>query len=119
LRSCADVWGGYIKKILDQDRPKIRAVSPRGWINRTDYREQEFASSWQSFTAQRAELLRTLDALGPAAWARGASVTRSGKTTTETVLSYAERLSEHERHHLAQFERLASTMRTRPEVTGR
>jgi hypothetical protein len=47
LRSCADVWGGYIKKILDQDRPKIRAVSPRGWINRTDYREQEFESSWR------------------------------------------------------------------------
>ena len=47
LRSCADVWGGYIEKILDHDAPKIRAVSPRRWINRTDYREQEFESSWR------------------------------------------------------------------------
>lgn len=111
LRSCADVWGGYIKTMLDQDAPRIRAVSPRGWVNRTDYREQEFGSSWQAFVAQRTELLRLLEPLVASDWARGASVTRSGKPTNETVLSYAERLAEHERHHVEQFARIAGTMR--------
>jgi hypothetical protein len=32
LRSCADVWGDYIRLILAQDMPTIRAVNPRTWI---------------------------------------------------------------------------------------
>src|SRR5215213_8191147 len=47
LRSCADVWGNCIVTILQQDRPKIRAVNPRTWIKGTDYPEQEFQSSLQ------------------------------------------------------------------------
>jgi hypothetical protein len=29
LRSCADVWGDYMRRILAEDQPAIRAVSPR------------------------------------------------------------------------------------------
>ncbi len=28
LRSCADMWGGYIRTILAEDRPTFRAVNP-------------------------------------------------------------------------------------------
>ena len=111
LRCCADVWGGYIRKIIDQDGPSIRAISPRGWINRTNYRDLEFEPSFRAFAAQRADLLALLESLAPADWSRTAKVTRSGKVVTETVLSYAERLAAHERHHLEQFARIASVTR--------
>jgi hypothetical protein len=37
LRSCADVWGRYITRILAEDRPAIRAVSPRTYVFGFDY----------------------------------------------------------------------------------
>lgn len=111
LRSCADVWDGCIRKIIDQDGPSIRAISPRTWINRTNYRDLEFQPSFRAFAAQRAELLVLLEALVQGDWSRTATVTRSGKVVTETVLSYAERLAAHEQHHLEQFARIANAMR--------
>jgi hypothetical protein len=109
LRCCADVWGGAIRRILDEDTPKFRAVSPRGWIKRTNYLQLEFATSFSAFEAQRADLLVLLQRLEPAKWLRSATVTRSGKVVTETVLSYADRLASHERHHLVQLERIAES----------
>ena len=111
LRSCADVWGGCIRKIIDQDGPSIRWISPRTWINRTNYRDLEFEPSSRTFAVQRADLLALLESLAPDDWSRTAKVTRSGKVVTETVLSYAERLATHERHHLEQFARIANVMR--------
>ena len=110
LRSCADVWGGCIKTMIDEDVPRIRAVSPRGWIKRTNYLELEFRPSLRAFVAQRAELLALLEPLAPGDWSRTARVTRSGKVVTETVLSYAQRLAGHEQHHLDQFARIAKTL---------
>jgi len=53
LRACADVWGNCMVTILTQDRPTLRAVNPRTWIESTDYLEQEFQLSLQAFTTQR------------------------------------------------------------------
>lgn len=114
LRSCADVWGKCIRTLLDQNEPRLRAVSPRGWIKRTTYREQQFRESFRAFVAQRTDLLTVLTSLAPAAWARTAIVTGSGKPRTMTVLSYAERLALHERHHLDQFARIATALRESP-----
>lgn len=111
LRSCADVWGKCIRTLLDQDKPRLRAVSPRGWIRKTTYREQQFRDSFHAFAAQRADLLTVLTSLEPEAWSRTATVTASGKSITMTVLSYAERLAVHERHHLDQFARIAVAIR--------
>jgi hypothetical protein len=110
LRSCADVWGNCIAMILNQDRPKIRAVNPRTWIKRTDYLEQKFHSSLQAFTAERTTLLALLESLSPEAWSRSATVTGAGKTLERTVQSYAEWMAEHERPHVKQIKRIASTM---------
>ncbi|HEU4746783.1 MAG TPA: DinB family protein [Anaerolineales bacterium] len=112
LRSCADVWGECIATILHQDKPTIRAVNPRTWIERTDYPEQEFRSSLQVFSAQRTALLRVLEALSPEAWSRSATVTGAGKVLERTVYSYADWMAEHERPHLKQIKRIAGTMRT-------
>jgi DinB family protein len=111
LRSCADVWGDCITTLLEQDAPTLRAVSPRAWIQKTNYREQQFRRSLRAFAAQRADLLTVLEPLSPRAWSRTATVTGAGKRLTSTVLSYAQRLAVHERRHLEQFARIATGMR--------
>jgi hypothetical protein len=111
LRSCADVWGGCIRTLLDEDAPTIRAISPRAWIKRTNYLDLTFRPSLRAFAAQRTELLTVLKPLAPKAWSRTATVTRARTTATRTVLSYAEQLAAHERQHLEQFARIATAMR--------
>ena len=111
LRACADVWGGCMKTIVDQDAPTIRAISPRSWIKRTNYLDLKFRPSFRAFVAQRSDLLAFLGALAPGDWSRSARVTRAGKVSTATVLSYAHRLAVHEQRHLDQFERIANTVR--------
>jgi hypothetical protein len=110
LRSCADVWGGYIARILAEDGPAIRAVSPRSWIRRTGYPAVEFQPSLRAFTAQRAELLAVLNPLPAEGWSRAATVNRAGKTLEETVLDSAERLARHERVHTEQVARIVEAL---------
>jgi hypothetical protein len=111
LRSCADVWGKYMRRILAEDGPTIRAVSPRTWINQTDYPELEFAPSLRAFTTQRAELLVVLEPLPPEGWIRTASVVGAGKPLQTSVLDYADRMARHERPHIKQIERIANALR--------
>ena len=110
LRSCADVWGDCIATILHQDKPTIRAVNPRTWIERTDYLEQKFQSSLKAFTAQRSGLLKVLKSLSPKTWSRSATITGAGKPFERTVQSYAEWMAEHERPHVKQIKRIAITI---------
>ena len=111
LRACADVWGGCITTIIDEDVPTIRAVSPRGWIKRTNYPDLKFRASLAAFEAQRTELLALLNPLAPNAWSRTATVKAARKVVTATVLDYAQRLAGHEHHHLEQFARIATALR--------
>ncbi len=111
LRACADVWGDYIARILAQDRPSFRAVSPRTWIHKTDYPDQDFQASFRAFVAQRTELLAVLRALSPEEWARTAMVTGVGRPLERTVHSYADRMARHERPHVGQIERTISGVR--------
>jgi hypothetical protein len=111
LRACADMWGNSIAAIIDHDHPTLRAINPRTWINKTDYREQPFQRSLDAFTAQRADLLAVLEPLAPEGWARSATVTGAGKPLERTVRFYAQWLAEHERPHLKQIERITNTMR--------
>jgi uncharacterized damage-inducible protein DinB len=111
LRACSDMWGTYIAKILNEDRPTFKAVNPTTWIKQTNYREQEFQPSLQAFTDQRAELLAVLKPLPPEAWSRMATVTGSGKPRERTVHTYAQWLANHERSHFKQFDRIVSMLR--------
>ena len=111
LRACADVWGGCIAAILAEERPTLRAVNPRTWINQTDYRELEFRPSLRAFAAQRADLLAVLEPLPAEGWSRAATVTGAGKTLERTVQFYARWLAEHERPHVKQVARLVDMMR--------
>jgi hypothetical protein len=111
LRSCADMWGNYIRRILAEDRPTIRAVSPRTWMTETDYLNLEFPPSLRAFTTQRADLLAVLEPLAPQDWSRAALVTGVGRPLERTVLDYAERLARHERPHVKQIQRIVLMLR--------
>lgn len=106
LRSCSDMWGGSIMRILAEDAPTFRAVNPTTWIKQTDYPDLEFEPSCRAYAAQRAELLSVLASLPPEGWSRAAMVTGAGKARQRTVLLYAEWLATHERQHIRQIERI-------------
>jgi hypothetical protein len=113
LRACGDIWGGCIAAIVAEERPTLRAVNPRTWIEQTDYPELEFQPSLRAFAAQRADLLALLEPLPPDGWGRSATVTGAGKVLERTVLFYADWLARHERPHVKQIERIVNTMSTK------
>ena len=111
LRSCADVWNGCIRRILDEDHPTLRAINPTAYIKQTNYPELAFAPSLRAFSAQRAEILKLLEPLPPEAWARSATVTGAGNPLQRTVLTYAERMARHERTHCRQLAKISAAAR--------
>jgi hypothetical protein len=111
LRACADVWDGCMARIINEEMPTIRAVSPRTYMRRTDYPELDFQPSLGAYTLQRGELLKLLESLAPEAWRRSATVIGVGKPFVHTVLSYADRLASHERQHLRQMENTAGALK--------
>jgi hypothetical protein len=112
LRSCGDVWGDYMRRILAEDGPTIRAVNPRTWIEQTDYLQQEFAPSLRAFAMQRADLVAVLASLAPGDWSRAATVTGAGRPLQRTVLDSAERMARHERPHVKQIEHIVNMLRS-------
>jgi len=110
LRACADVWGRSITRILTEDTPAFRYVSPRTWIRETDYPDWTFEAALAAFTGQRAGLIAQLEPLTSEAWLRTANVTKSGKPRVETVRSYAEGMARHELIHLEQIAHTVGTV---------
>lgn len=103
LRACGDVWGGYIERMLNEENPTFRYLSPRTWIRSTDYAQQKFAPSLAAFSAQRRSLLAILAQLKPKDWQRGASVRTADRVHERDVHYYASNLATHENIHLSQF----------------
>ena len=114
LRACHDVLGGNILRIVAEDAPTWRRLSPRTWIGKTDYPEWEFAPAFTAFREQRTELLKVLEPLPPEGWDRFAMVTeRDGKIEARTALYYGDWLAEHERQHWAHLEEIVAAVRGR------
>ena len=112
LRACADVWGGCITTMIAEDRPTLRAVNPRSWIDKTNYLELEFRRSLRAFAKQRAELLAVLEPLATRGWSRTATVTGAGAALERTVLFYGRWLAGHERPHIKQVARIVDVKRS-------
>lgn len=111
VRACADTRGEPISHILAEDHPTMRAVNPLTWIAQTDYRDLDFGASLRAFTAQRARLLATLDALPLEGWTRSATVTGAGAPLERSVHFYAQWVARHERPHVKQIAQIAATLR--------
>ena len=105
LRACAEVWGRSIYRMLAEDHPTIRYVSPRGWIKKTNYLKMNFRDTLQAFSQQRVVLIGTLGKLSASDWTRGATFTATTLGRKATVLSYATRIADHEARHLDQIRR--------------
>jgi hypothetical protein len=102
LRASADVRGRFIQSMLTQENPKLRYVSPRTYIKKTNYLELAFPESFQGYKKQRNELLHTLKDLSITDWSRFAII----KDRSETVFSYTLYLTQHETAHCDQIEEL-------------
>jgi hypothetical protein len=109
LRACAEVWGRSIDRMMTEDHPTIRYVSPRSWIRRTDYLEQSFRDSLRAFSKARAGLVETLSALDASGWSRRATFSGTTLGRDATVLSYARRIADHEVGHVDQLRRTLGT----------
>ncbi len=112
LRANADIWGESILRMLAEDHPTIRYVSPRGWMTKSGYSALEFCALLQAFTAQRDELLGVLSKLAPEGWSRGATFTGTTRGREHTVLRYAQRIADHEAQHLPQLEAAVTAAQT-------
>ncbi len=96
--------------MLGQDHPRLRYVSPRTWIRKTDYLQQEFGASLLAFTQQRYQLLKVLQVLTYQDWLRGATFTGTTRGREQTVYSYARRIAQHEHEHCEQIEAILKQM---------
>ncbi len=112
LRACNEVWGGYIRSILAQDNPTIKAMNPRTWIKTTDYLDQDFDVSLETFAKQRSDLLAILGPLPPTDWERTNTLIGAGRRLQQTLISHADGLARHERAHLKQIERTLKALRS-------
>jgi len=102
LRSCADVWGASIDRMLAEENPTVPYRHPRQWIKKTDYRELPFHESFQAFTTQRKKLLTVLKRLSFEDWSRAAII----KGREHTVFTQVRRMAMHENVHCEQIESL-------------
>ena len=105
LRACAEVWGRSIERMIAEDHPTIRYVSPRGWIKKTDFLELAFHESLEAFADRRVALVTKLGALDARGWSRRATFTATTAGREATVLGYAKRIADHEAQHLDQIHR--------------
>lgn len=107
LRACHDVLGGNMLRIIREDHPAWKGMSPRAWQKKTDYFEWKFQPAFDAFRAQRAELLDVLEPLPPKAWERTATVAVPPNQAYEyNTLYYGAWMARHERSHLKHMARI-------------
>ena len=108
LRASQDVLGRSILRILAEEKPAWRRLSPRTYMRKTDYPNWEFSLALEAFTTQRAELLDVVASLAPAAWDRTAIVTeKPGETRERSARFYGDWLAGHEVVHCQQIDSTA------------
>jgi hypothetical protein len=102
LRSCVDVWGDSIERMLAEENPTVPYRHPRQWIKKTNYLELAFHESFPVFAKQRKKLLKILKSLTFEDWSRAALI----KGHEHTVFTQVRRMALHENVHCEQIESL-------------
>ena len=112
LHSSEDVLGGQMMRIVAEDKPSWRRLSPREHIRKTDYAEWDVDRALDAMDEHRAALLSAIEPLPADAWNRTASVTDApGKVVDHTLQYYGNCLAEHERGHRDQIRAIVSTFK--------
>jgi hypothetical protein len=111
LRACHDVLGGNMLRILAEDSPTWKGMSPRAWLKKTDYPAWDFEPAFDAFAKQRAELMAVIEPLPPEAWERTAKVTGMlGELYDYSTHYYGAWMAGHERAHLKKLPRIIATV---------
>jgi hypothetical protein len=112
IRATADVSGEHIRRILDEDQPRWRHVSPRARMKKSRYDQLPFAESFAALAEQRDELVALLASVPPEAWQRAALVfvPYYGRDLRVTLHERVWALVDHEEGHCAQMKTVAATL---------
>src|SRR5262245_53200348 len=106
LRACNDILGGNMRRILTEDHPTWRRVSPRTWQAKSGYHDWQFRPALDAFKQGRAELLELLEPVPAADWHRTATVkVPPDKVLEQSVNYFGDWLAAHEREHIDAIER--------------
>ena len=106
VRACADVYGEQVARIIEEDQPRWRHVSPRARMKRTRYDELPFSESFAACRQQRIELVERLERLPTEAWQRFAFVRTEKGESMLTLQQRVSGMAVHEAIHCDQFEAL-------------
>jgi hypothetical protein len=107
LRACSDVWGATIMNMLATDNPIQAYKSPRAFMNKPKYQDQEFDVALETYTLERKKLINVLTKLDDVGWSRPGTYTGvTPRHRDQTVLSLSKRMINHEQPHLDQIETL-------------
>ncbi len=112
IRATADVYGEHVTRILNEDQPRWRHVSPRARMKKSRYDQLPFADSFAAFAQQRADLVALLASIEPGAWQRLALVfvpyyQREWRLTLQVRVWG---MAHHEQGHCAQMEKVAAAL---------
>jgi hypothetical protein len=111
IRATADVYGEHIDRILNEDEPAWRHVSPRARMKKSRYDEMPFEESFAAFKRQRAELVALLGSVPVEAWERFAVVRVEKRESPLTLRERVWGMANHEGIHCAQMEDVAAALR--------
>jgi uncharacterized damage-inducible protein DinB len=114
LRAQADVYGEHISRIIHEDQPRWRHVSPRARMKKARYDQLPFAESFAAFARQRTDLLALLESIGPEAWQRMALVRVGEREWRLTLQERVWGMANHEEMHCAQMEEAAAALSQPP-----
>ncbi len=105
LRSCQEVLGGNMLRIVREDHPAWRGTAPTA--RQKEYFGTKFRAALEAFRGFRTELLDVLEPLPVAAWERTATVSAPpGEVYENSVLYYGDWMARHERSHLRYIARI-------------
>lgn len=114
IRATADVYGEHIARILHEDTPGWRHVSPRARMRKARYDQSPFAESCAAFVRQRVELVALLEGIAPDAWQRFARVRVEQKEWRLTLHERVRGMAHHEAIHCTQMENVVAELNQRP-----
>ena len=116
LRACHDVLGGNMLRIVREDHPAWKGMSPRAWQKKAGYVDWAFDPAFEAFRAQRAALLGVLEPLPLEGWERTATVTVPPHSVYEySTRYYGDWMAGHERAHLKHIARVLDELAGRED----
>ena len=119
LRACHDVLGGNMLRIIREDHPAWRGISPGTHLRRSDYFDWAFGRAFEVFRRQRSELLGVLEPLPPETWERTATVSvPPAKVYEYSAHYYGDWMARHERGHLRHMARIIQDL-SQPQTAPR